>query len=211
MKSICQILLLICLLICGKVVHAHSPDLSNLMIYEQNGKCLLVIKSSLTAFEGEIDYVFGKNAYKSAEAFQLLVIKHFQKNCVVIMNDDTIKLIHPKVILGHETTLFAEFSHAPNKFKSIYVSNTLFKDMPANMSELILTFKGLPQKQYILSKDNKHEVQFKVENNQFTVMDISDSPFKKINLLLMVGLLIVASLIAMIVIKKKKKRSQDVF
>jgi len=35
---------------------AHSPDLSSMMIYEQNGKYFLAIKSSLTAFEGEIDY-----------------------------------------------------------------------------------------------------------------------------------------------------------
>ena len=65
MKSVYLFLLLLC----AKAVHAHEPDLSNLMIYEQNGKCLLVIKSSLTAFEGEIDYLFGKNAYKSPEAF----------------------------------------------------------------------------------------------------------------------------------------------
>ncbi len=129
MKLICLILLLFC----STAAHAHEPDLSNLMIYEENGKCFLVIKSSLTAFEGEIDYLFGKNAYKSPGEFQLLVFKHFQNNCLVIINDDTIKLNNPKVILGHETTLFAELLNAPNKFNSIYVRNTMFKDMPGNM------------------------------------------------------------------------------
>jgi hypothetical protein len=181
------------------------------MIYEQNGKCLLVIKSSMTAFEGEIDYIFGKNAYKSAEEFQLLVIKHFQHNCVVMMNGDTIKLIHPKVNLGHETTLFAELLHAPNKLKSIYISNTLFKDMPANMSELILTLKGLPQKQYILSNDNMHEVQLMAENNRWTVVDITGSPLKSFNLLLVVVLLLVASIIAILAKRKQNKITLDLF
>ena len=43
-----------------KAVYAHNPDLSSLMIYEQNGKSILLIKSSLTAFEGEVNYIFGK-------------------------------------------------------------------------------------------------------------------------------------------------------
>jgi hypothetical protein len=203
--------MLCCLLLYGKVVQAHSPDLSNLMIYEQNGKYLLVIKSSLTALDGEIDYVFGKNAYKSAEEFQLLVIKHFHNNCVIIMNGDTIKLINPKVNLGHETTLFAELKHVPNKLKSIFISNTLFKDMPANMSELILILKGLPQKQYILNNDNKHEVQLTVENNRLTVLDVTGSPYKTINILMVVVLLLVASLIAIIVLRKQKLITQDIY
>ena len=40
---------------------AHNPDISSLMIYEQNRKYFFAIKSSLTAFEGEVDYHFNKN------------------------------------------------------------------------------------------------------------------------------------------------------
>lgn len=176
---------------CAKSVQAHQPDLSNLMIYEQNGKCLIVIKSSLTAFEGEIDYLFGKNAYKSPEAFQQLVIKHFQNNCLVMMNDDTIKLINPKVMLGHETTLFAELSNAPNKVNSIYIRNTLFKDMPSNMCEIILTLKGLPQKQYILDNGNKHEINLTIENYNWTVVNATNWSFKNAYLFFWVILFLV--------------------
>lgn len=57
------------LLLCTGVVHAHQPDLSNIMIFEQNGKNLLMIRSALTAFEGEVDFHYKKGAYKTPEAF----------------------------------------------------------------------------------------------------------------------------------------------
>ena len=202
MKSVCLILLLLC----AKLVHAHEPDLSSLMVYQQNGKCFLVIKGSLTAFEGEVDYLFGKDAYKTPEAFQLLVIRHFQNNCLVMINDDTIRFNHPKVMLGHETTLFAELLNPPDKFNSIYVRNTLFKDMPANMCELIVTLNGLAQKQYILNNDNRHEVKLKVENNSWTVVKAANPPYKTTNLLFGVVFFVAASLIVLMAIRKKKNQ-----
>jgi hypothetical protein len=200
MKSVCLILLLLC----TKLVQAHQPDLSNLMIYEQNGKYILVIKSSLSAFEGEVDYLFGKNAYKSPEEFQLLVIKHFQKNCAVIMNNEHIKLINPKVILGHETTVFAELSNAPNKFSSIYIKNTLFKDMPTNMCEVILTLNGFAQKQFLLNQVNNHEVSLKLEKGSWVVEDSSGFTYKT-GLLLSIVALFIAGLVITVKAKRRKK------
>ena len=200
MKSV----VLILFLLCTNIVHAHQPDLSNLMIYEQNGKYILVIKSSLTAFEGEVDYLFGKNAYKSPEEFQLLVIKHFQKNCKLIMNNEPIKLINPKVILGHETTLFAELSLVPKKISSIYVKNTLFKDMPVSLCEMILTLNDLPQKQYLLNNVNNYEVELQLENNSWTVVE-NDSPNTTLILLAVVAFVLSASIVAVFVIRKRKQ------
>jgi hypothetical protein len=177
------------------------------MIYEQNGKYFLVIKSSLIAFEGEVDYLFGKNAYKTPEEFQLLVIKHFQNNCLVIINDDTFKLSNPKVLLGHETTVFAELLNAPTKFNSIYVRNTLFKDMPNNMCELILTLKGLPQKQYILNNSNKHEVKLTIENNNWKVVKAMNSSYKTQHLLFGVALSLIVAVVLTITIRRKKNIS----
>ena len=201
---------LILFLLCTNIVHAHQPDLSNLMIYEQNGKYILVIKSSLTAFEGEVDYLFGKNAYKSPEEFQLLVIKHFQKNCKLIMNNEPIKLNNPKVILGHETTLFAELSLVPKKISSIYVKNTLFKDMPVSLCELILTLNDLPQKQYLLNNVNNYEVELQLENNSWTVVENASSNTTLI-LLAVVVFILSALVIAVIVIRKKKNSIQHHF
>ena len=154
---------LIIFLLGFKAAFAHNPDIASLMIYEQNGKSILLIKSSLTAFEGEVDYIFGKDSYKTPEEFNQLVIQHFQKNCFVIANGDTIKFTNIQVQLGHETNLFAELENVPKTINSFYVSNTLFKDMPNNQCELILTLNGLPQKQYILDKSNQQEVNLKVE------------------------------------------------
>jgi hypothetical protein len=195
---------LILFLLCTNIVHAHQPDLSNLMIYEQNGKYLLVVKSSITAFEGEIDYLFGKNAYKSPEEFQLLVVKHFQKNCNVVINNENIKLINPKVILGHETTLFAELSNVPKTISSIDVKNTLFKDMPVSLCELILTLNALPQKQYLLNNINNYEVVLQLENNSWTVVE-NTSANTTMTLLAVVAFILSASIVAVFVIKKRKQ------
>lgn len=173
------------------------------MIYEQNGRCFLTIKSSLTAFDGEINYLFGKNSYKSPEAFQQLVIKHFQKNCLVIIDGDTTRLINPKLILGHETTLFAELINVPNNLKSIYVKNTVFKDMPSNICELILALKGITQKQYILDNANMHEVKLKVENNNWMAIENKNLVLSTPYLFIGGGLLLVVSII--VFIKRRKK------
>jgi hypothetical protein len=194
---------LILFLLCTNIVHAHQPDLSNLMIYEQNGKYILVIKSSLTAFEGEIDYLFGKNAYKSPEEFQLLVIKHFQKNCNVVINNENIKLINPKVILGHETTLFAELSNVPKTISSIDVKNTLFKDMPVSLCEMILTLNPVPQKQYLLNNVNNYEVKLQLENNSWSVVE--DASPNTTFILLVIGVLILSASIAAVIINRKRK------
>ena len=186
---------------------AHSPDLSSMMIYEQNGKYFLAIKSSLTAFEGEIDYHYNKNAYKTPEEFQQLVSQHFQKNCLLFINNDTIKFIHPTVVLGHETTVFAELLNVPDKFNSLYVRNTVFKDMPNNMCELILTLKGLPQKQYILTNENKQEVKLSVENDNWEVEETNASFFKSSNLLLWSLLFLSVLVVVAIAVWRKKNIS----
>ena len=186
---------------------AHSPDLSSMMIYEQNGKYFLAIKSSLTAFEGEIDYHYNKNAYKTPEEFQQLVSQHFQKNCLLFINNDTIKFIHPTVVLGHETTVFAELLNVPDKFNSLYVRNTVFKDVPNNMCELILTLKGLPQKQYILTNENKQEVKLSVENDNWEVEETNASFFKSSNLLLWSLLFLSVLVVVAIAVWRKKNIS----
>lgn len=184
------------------MAHAHSPDLSNLMIYEQNGKCFLVLKSSLTAFEGEVDFHFKKNAYKTPEEFMQLAIKHFNKSCFVVINRDTIKLSNAQVKLGHETTLFAELINPPKKIESYYIRNTFFKDMPSNQCELVLTTNDLPQKQFIFNNENKQEVNLLVENKQWVVEKTATSIFKKPNPLLWAGIFSTICIVVIAVIKK---------
>lgn len=201
-------IILATLLLFGKFAYAHTPDLSSLMIYEQNGKYLLIIKSSLTAFQGEVDYIFKKNAYKTPEEFQQLVLKHFQNNCSVIINNETIKFINPQVQLGHETTLFAELDAVPDDIKSINVKNAMFEDMPNNMCELILINKGFVQKQHILSAGNNNEVLLKAENNNWIEEKTSHPISDNADVLIGIGFIIMTCIAGFFVYRKHKNDSK---
>jgi hypothetical protein len=123
------------------------------MIYQdEKGKCFLQIYSSLTAFEGEIDYKYSKNAYKTPEEFRGLVIDHFKKNVLFICNEkDTLKFGKPIVLLGHETKLVAEVFGFPKKITSMYFKNAFFMDTPNNQSSLIILKKGLHNQLFVLN------------------------------------------------------------
>jgi hypothetical protein len=197
------ILLLILLIGCfySKVSLAHSPDLASSLIFEQDRKTYLVIKSSLTAFEGEIDYHFKKGAYKTPEEFIQLVIKHFSNNCYLIVNDDSIKFNNPQLQLGHESTLFVELFNFPKNVSSIYISNTIFKEMPNNQCELIVMLKALKQKQFILNNENKHEVKLEVQNGELIVSKNTDTLF---NYSLLIALTLIGLFISVVFVYFKK-------
>jgi len=183
-------------------LYAHSPDLSSLMIYEENGKTFLVIKSSIAAFEGEVVYLYGKESYKTPQEFNELAIEYFKENCFVAINNETIKFINPQIQLGHETTLFAELQHIPKQINSIYVKNTLFKDMPNNLCELILILKGLPQKQYILNNNSRHEVKLKLEKNKWSIEERSNANVTS-NKFILIGSIISFIFVAIVFTQRK--------
>ncbi len=197
------ILLLILLIGCfySKVTLAHSPDLASSLIFEQDEKTYLVIKSSLTAFEGEIDFHFKKGAYKTPEEFIQLVIKHFRNNFYLIVNDDSIKFNHPQLQLGHESTLFVELLNFPKNVSSIYISNTIFKEMPNNQCELIVMLKALKQKQFILNNENKHEVKLEVQNGELIVSKNTDTLY---NYSLLIALTLIGLFISVVFVYFKK-------
>ncbi len=196
---------LVIFLLCFKAVSAHTPDLASLMIYNQNGKSILVIKSALTAFEGEVDYIFGKDAYKTPEEFNQLVIQHFQKNCFVIANGDTLKFSNIQVQLGHETNLFAELDNMPETISTFQVSNTVFADMPNNLCEVILALDGFPQKQYVLSNANNHEAKLTVEGNQWVVDENPEAFDLAPGLLMGLAGLSIAAILGLAILRRKYK------
>lgn len=183
-------------------LYAHSPDLSSLMIYEENGRTFLVIKSSIAAFEGEVVYLYGKESYKTPQEFNKLAIEYFKENCFVAINNETIKFINPQIQLGHETTLFAELQHIPKQINSIYVKNTLFKDMPNNLCELILILKGLPQKQYILNNNSRHEVKLKLDKNKWSIEERSNANVTS-NKFILIGSIISFIFVAIVFTQRK--------
>lgn len=184
-------------------IFAHRPDISSLMIYEQNGKTFIVIKTSLTAFEGEINYHYTQNAYKTPQEFNELVIKHFKKSTLVVVNNDTLTYKNPRIQLGHETTIFAELEKMPKKITSYYVKNRFFKDMPSNQCELILIHKELPKKQIVLDHKNNYEIKLSFENNQWSIEENRSPIFSTYNPLFWGLIFSVFSLTAFILLKKK--------
>jgi hypothetical protein len=148
-----------------------------MMLFEQNGRTMLMVKSSLTAYEGVIDYHYKKNAYKTPEEFRALVVEDFQKNCLLIANQETMRLVRTSVVLGHETTVFAEVENMPAKLHTLQIKNSLFQDIPSSLCELILSLNGLPQKIYLFNMDNGREVIFRVQNKKW-VEETSGSFFK---------------------------------
>ena len=185
----------------ANMLYAHQPDLSSLLIYEQNGKRILLIKSSLTAFEGEVDFHFGKNAYKTPDEFKALVKQRFEKNCQLKINESIIKFNNINVILGHETTIFTELVLPSSAVNSLYLKNTFFKNTPNNQCELVLTLNGLPQKQYILNNANEHAVQLGFVNSKWQVEEPKTNANSEQKLIYGVVFALVAIIVVVITIK----------
>ena len=170
-KNVCRNTTFAVMICSAQLAYAHQPDLSSLMIYDQQGKSLLVIKSSLSAFESEIKYAYPHVSFQSPEEFQELVIQHFYKKCLLVVNDDTIRFSHPKVMLGHETTLVAEIENLPNKIESLYIQNMVFGDIYNSVCEVILSKSDLAQKQFLLNADNNREARLVVENGSWVISE----------------------------------------
>jgi len=154
---------------------AHNPDFSSLMIYEQKGKNFLIIKSSITAFEGEVNYHFGKSTYKTAKDFKDITVKYFSRNCLIIINQDTVHFLNPQVQLGHETTLFTELEKVPPKINTLRIKNLLFKDFPNHQCELILMLKDLPKNQFILKSENQYSATFNIIKGKWFLEENSEA------------------------------------
>ena len=178
-----KIIIGILLLFNSGFLFAHQSDLSTVLIsQDEKGKCFLQIYSSLTAFEGEIDYKYSKNAYKTPEEFRTLVIDHFKKNVFFICNEkDTLKFGKPIVLLGHETKLVVEIFGFPENSRSMYFKNTMFRNTPHNKSSLMIAKKGLPNQLYVLNNENKQQIHLVLENGKWESIeansDESLSPF----------------------------------
>jgi hypothetical protein len=143
---------------------AHQSDRSTMMLYQdEKGRSFLQIYGALTAFEGEIDYLYSEKSYKTPEQFKQLVINHFKKNVYIILNSkDTLRLDQPQVILGHETKVVCEVFGFPKNINELLIKNTLFMDIPNNQSTVIVLQKGLPNEQFTLNNNNKQQIHLKL-------------------------------------------------
>jgi hypothetical protein len=192
------------LLLTSISIKAHQSDLSTVLInQDEKGRCFLQIYSSLNAFEGEVDYKYGKNAYKTPEEFRALVIDHFKKNVLFICNTtDTIKFGKPQVLLGHETKLLVEVFGFPKTISSMYFKNAFFRDTPHNKSSLIILKKGLPNQLYVLNNENKQQIDLVLKNGKWEPTTTNSSLLK--SPILIWGFIIVLFLSIILLFKRFK-------
>ena len=176
---------------------AHQPDLSTMMLYQdEQGRSYLQIYGALTAFEGEIDYKYSEKSYKTPEQFKQLVLKHFKKNVFFIVNsNDTLRLERPQVILGHETKVVCEVFGFPKKINELMIKNSMFIDIPNNQSLVILLQKGLPVQQFKLNNSNQQQVNLKLTNGNWELVNLDQYKFNFWIVIIVISLVFLGSFI----------------
>ena len=185
---------------------AHQPDLSTIMLYQdEQGRSYLQIYGALTAFEGEIDYIYSEKSYKTPEQFKQLVLKHFKKNVFFIINsNDTLRLERPHVILGHETKVVCEVFGFPKKINELMIKNTMFIDIPNNQSLVILLQKGFPVQQFKLNNSNQQQVNLKLTNGNWELVNLDQYKFNYWVVIIVISLVFLGSFI---LYKKRFKKA----
>lgn len=185
---------------------AHQPDLSTMMLYQdEQGRSYLQIYGALTAFEGEIDYKYSEKSYKTPEQFKQLVLKHFKKNVFFIVNsNDTLRLERPQVILGHETKVVCEVFGFPKKINELMIKNSMFIDIPNNQSLVILLQKGLPVQQFKLNNSNQQQVNLKLTNGNWELVNLDQYKFNFWVVIILISLVFLGSFI---LYKKRFKKA----
>lgn len=184
---------------------AHTPELSTLVLSKtDNGKYVLQVTSSLTAFEGEVDYLYGNDSYKTPEEFRELVIKHFRKNISFIVNGKSLEFVNPEVILGHETKLVVEVTGIPSQINTIDLTSTMFKDMSRNQSVVMLVGKEFPNKQYILDNENSQHIQLESKNGNWDSIIKTESTWNTKNAYYLLLLLVIPLVYFLVKVKKRE-------
>jgi hypothetical protein len=74
--------------------------------------------------------------------------------------------------------------------------------MPNNLCELILILKGLPQKQYILNNNSRHEVKLKLEKNKWSIEERSNANVTS-NKFILIGSIISFIFVAIVFTQRK--------
>ena len=192
----------------GTTTQAHQPDLSMLMVYQTaEGNYYLQMTSSLVAFEGMVEFKYGKNSYKTPEEFKELVIKHFRESFSMESNNkNNIGFSNAQVMLGHETRFIAEVLNMPKNIKQIDIKNDVFKEMPQNQCILIFTGENLPKQQFILSKENNNELKLMFENGKWNLKDYEETNLGDFKIMLSIILISILLIVAVVFLKNTKTK-----
>ncbi len=163
--------------------YAHQTEFASSLLSTTNaGQHILQIAGSLTAFEAEINYVYGKDAYKTPKEFQELVKKHFRNNVFFSVNGkDTLKFINPMVLLGHETKVVVEVQNLPESINSFLYTNTMFKEVPNNKMGVMFLTEGFPKGELILANKNDQTISQVLSDNGWQPREVGTDENSPLN------------------------------
>lgn len=190
-------------------ISAHNPDISSTALIEQGSdKWLLQIRSSLTAFEYEIEKHFGKSSYKTPEEFQSLVIDFVRDNVSIQLNDgESIILKNGLVKLGHETSVTFQLEKPLKDIETIKIYNGCFSNIARNRSLVFVLKEGIEKKQFEINEENNHSLKLAFKNGRVVPIKISPETQNHASFLGIALSILGISLLGFIIFKRKQTKS----
>ncbi|GAK75913.1 hypothetical protein JCM19296_1510 [Nonlabens ulvanivorans] len=208
-KKTVKFLLLFLFVIGPGFVEAHNPSQSGTLLYQINDTDWAVqVSSSLSAFEGEVAFRFGKDSFASPEEFKEQVIQLLSENINISFNGGkNLKLVSPLVILGHETKVVFQILNVPNSINSLTVKNSSFKNVSRNKSLLVVAEKNGAKNKFTLESSNDHTVNL-ISSDQGLIIVKEEKASSLLNIwtLSIAGLLLIM-IIGLIYFKNKKQKN----
>lgn len=199
---------LLLILVFNSVAWAHQPDLSMMILHQnEKGQYFLEMSSSLVAFDGEVAYKYGKESYKTPDEFKRLAIRHFMENFSLSFNENQkANIENVSIVLGHETKLLMEVLNVPKAIGTIHIKNLVFSDMPQNQCIVMLSGEKLPKQQYILSNKNNNEIVLRLEGGIWKKKELNEN--KESNLMTIIGAVLFLALLLGLVIFLKMRQTK---
>jgi len=145
-----------------------------MLVQQKDGTWILQVRSALIAFEQEINYRCGLDAYDTPEIFKNLVIEHLQESLSITFNEKIDATFTKGLVkLGHETNVLFTILNVPKKIKSVMIKNSSFKNIYRSQSTLMIFKQGFEKQQFTLSDKNSYTASLTVNKSKFELENVN--------------------------------------
>jgi hypothetical protein len=119
---------------------AHTPLISSLRIFLQDGVWKLNLSSALTSFQFELQEKYPDLVMEEMSEDQILslMINHIKQTVTLEVNGEEILLQNGMVHPGHQTDLLFDLNEMPKSMEEITLKVRSFESIPQHSSLLIL-------------------------------------------------------------------------
>ncbi|GAA0877198.1 hypothetical protein GCM10009119_01660 [Algoriphagus jejuensis] len=153
-------------------VKAHDPDISSLLMIEQDsGEWILQVNASLTAFEYVVTAAYGEGSFQSAEEFNQLLLDFLRDKILLRTNGQQINLKTGLVSLGHATTVAFELPDFSGNIETVEVENESFEDIRRSQVLFGMIKDGMDKSQFILNEANDFRLSLQVQDNRVLLVE----------------------------------------